>query len=450
MFETEGLIGTGAAPAVLSYLFHRIEDRLDGRPTLLIVDEGWLALDDEGFAGQLREWLKTLRKKNASVVFATQSLADIDGTAIAPAIIESCPTRLFLPNERAIEPQITAIYRRFGLNDRQIEILARATPKRDYYCQSRRGNRLFELGLEEFALAFTAASSKTDQAMIERVLAEHGRDGFVTGWLAARGLGWAADLIPGLIKQEGLVMTRRRHLSAVSALAIAIACTASPTSAQLIVFDPNNYAQNVLTAARALQQINNQITSLQNQAQMLINQAKNLASLPYSSLQQLEQSIQRTQQLLGQAQRIAYDVKQIDQAFSTTYAPVSTSASDQALIANAQTRWQNSVAGLQDALRVQATVVGNLDTHRKEMSALVSSSQGATGALQASQAGNQLLGLQAQQLADLTAAVAAQGRAQNLETAQRTAAQDQGREQLRRFLALGRGYQPSTIRMFHQ
>ena len=204
VFETEGLIGTGAAPAVLSYLFHRIEGQLDGRPTLLIIDEGWLALDDEGFAGQIREWLKTLRKKNASVVFATQSLSDIDGSAIAPAIIESCPTRLFLPNERAIEPQITAIYRRFGLNDRQIEILARATPKRDYYCQSRRGNRLFELGLDEFALAFTAASSKSDQAMIERVLAEHGRDGFVTGWLAARGLGWAADLIPGLIKQEGL------------------------------------------------------------------------------------------------------------------------------------------------------------------------------------------------------------------------------------------------------
>ena len=177
-FETEGLIGTGAAPAVLAYLFHRIEGRLDGRPTLLIVDEGWLALDDEGFAGQLREWLKTLRKKNASVIFATQSLSDIDGSAIAPAIIESCPTRLFLPNERAIEPQITAIYRRFGLNDRQIEILARATPKRDYYCQSRRGNRLFELGLGAVALAFTAASSKSDQAAIERLLAEHGRDGF--------------------------------------------------------------------------------------------------------------------------------------------------------------------------------------------------------------------------------------------------------------------------------
>lgn len=201
-FETEGLIGTGAAPAVLAYLFHRIEDRLDGSPTLIIIDEGWLALDDEGFAGQLREWLKTLRKKNASVIFATQSLSDIDGSAIAPAIIESCPTRLLLPNERAIEPQIAAIYRRFGLNDRQIEILARATPKRDYYCQSRRGNRLFDLGLSEVALALCATSSKTDQTAIAGILADHGRDGFLDAWLRHRGLPWAADLIPDLTNLE--------------------------------------------------------------------------------------------------------------------------------------------------------------------------------------------------------------------------------------------------------
>lgn len=197
-FEIEGLVGTGAAPTVLSYLFHRIGDRLDGRPTLLIIDEGWLALDDEAFAGQLREWLKTLRKKNASVIFATQSLSDIDGSAIAPAIIESCPTRLLLPNERSIEPQIAAIYRRFGLNDRQIEILARATPKRDYYCQSRRGNRLFELGLSEVGLALCAASSKSDQTAIAGIHAEHGSDTFLEAWLRHRGVDWAADLIPDL------------------------------------------------------------------------------------------------------------------------------------------------------------------------------------------------------------------------------------------------------------
>src|SRR4029077_3223391 len=201
-FETDGLIGTAAAPGVLSYLFHRVEDRLDGRPTLLIIDEGWFALDDQGFAGQVREWLKTLRKKNASVIFATQSLADIHESSIAPAIIESCPTRLFLPNERALEPQITSIYRRFGLNNRQIEILARATPKRDYYCQSHRGNRLFELGLSEVALAFTAASSKADQALIEQVLAEGGRDNFVPDWLKARDVAWATDLIPHLAELE--------------------------------------------------------------------------------------------------------------------------------------------------------------------------------------------------------------------------------------------------------
>ncbi|MCF8882730.1 conjugal transfer protein TrbE [Erythrobacter sp. SN021] len=194
-FETEGLTGSAAAPAVLSYLFHRIEGRLDGSPTLIIIDEGWLVLDSPAFAAQLREWLKTLRKKNASVVFATQSLADIETSAIAPAIIESCPTRIFLPNERAVEPQILAIYRRFGLNDRQIEILSRATPKRDYYCQSARGNRLFELGLGEVALAFTAASSKRDQLAIARIIENSGRKGFAAAWLRHRGLDWAADLL---------------------------------------------------------------------------------------------------------------------------------------------------------------------------------------------------------------------------------------------------------------
>ncbi|MCS3765603.1 MULTISPECIES: P-type conjugative transfer protein TrbJ [Bradyrhizobium] len=244
-------------------------------------------------------------------------------------------------------------------------------------------------------------------------------------------------------------MNRLRPLLVASVIAIAVAQRAREGKAQWIVFDPNNYVQNVLTAARELQQINNQITSLQNEAQMLINQAKNLASLPYSSLQQLEQSIQRTQQLLSQAQRISYDVQQIDRAFSTTYAPTSASMSNGLLVANAQTRWQNAVAGLQDAMRVQATVVGNLDTNRTQMSALVTASQGASGALQARQAGNQLLALQAQQLADLTATVAAQGRAQTLEAAQRASAQDQGREQLRRFLTQGQGYQSTTVQMFH-
>jgi type IV secretion system protein VirB4 len=194
-FETEGLIGSAAAPAVLAYLFHRLQRRLDGRPTLVLVDEGWLVLDDPGFGAQLREWLKTLRKKNASVVFATQSLADIEASPIAASIVESCPTRIFLPNERAQEPQSATAYARFGLNERQIELIATGQARRDYYCQSRLGNRLFELGLGPVALAFCAASSAADQTAIKALLAKVGPDGFASAWLAHRGLPWAADLV---------------------------------------------------------------------------------------------------------------------------------------------------------------------------------------------------------------------------------------------------------------
>ena len=249
-------------------------------------------------------------------------------------------------------------------------------------------------------------------------------------------------------------MKLRRSLSGRLAAALLIAPVAlapmlpAPAQAQWIVYDPTNYVQNVLTAARSLQQITNQITSLQNEAQMLINQARNLANLPISSLQQIQQSVQRTQQLLNQAQNIAYDVQQIDQIFQQKYGNVSLSASDQQLVSDARSRWQNTVGSLQDAMKVQATVVGNIDTNRTEMSRLVGASQGATGALQATQAGNQLLALQAQQLADLTAVVAANGRAQALTDAERAAAAEQGREQRRRFLTPGTGYQPGNARMF--
>lgn len=224
----------------------------------------------------------------------------------------------------------------------------------------------------------------------------------------------------------------------------------TPAHAWRIVFDPSNYAQNVLTAARTLEQITHQITSLQNEAQMLINQAKNLASLPFSALQQIQQSVQKTQQLLQQAQGIAFNVQQIDQMFSQKYGNVSISTTDQQLVANARSRWQNTVGGLQDAMRVQAGVVGNIDSNRTQMSALVSQSQGATGALQATQAGNQLLALQSQQLSDLVALLAANGRAGALTEAERAAAAEQGREQRRRFLTPGTGYTPGNAQMFNK
>ena len=195
-FETEALMGqAGVVAPVLPYLFHRLEERFDGRPTLLILDEAWIFLDHPLFAARIREWLKTLRKKNVAVLFATQSLADIATSSIAPAIIESCPQRILLPNDRAIEPQSRDAYARFGLNDRQIELVARATPKRQYYLQSTRGNRLFELGLGPATLAFCGTSDAASQARIDALIAEFGDAEFAARFLSSRGLDWAADLL---------------------------------------------------------------------------------------------------------------------------------------------------------------------------------------------------------------------------------------------------------------
>ena len=196
-FEMEELMHSKAAVmAVLHYLFARFDERFDGAPTLLILDEAWLFLDDPVFAARIRQWLKTLRKKNVSVIFATQSLADIKDSSIAPAVIESCASRIFLPNPQATEPQIRTIYEGFGLNSRQIEIVATAEPKRDYYYQSRLGNRLFDLDLGPATLAFAGASTPQDQRDIDRVLLDAGVPGFAGAWLRHRGLDWAADLLP--------------------------------------------------------------------------------------------------------------------------------------------------------------------------------------------------------------------------------------------------------------
>jgi type IV secretion system protein VirB4 len=202
-FEMDGLMQVKPLVLpVLTYLFHRLETRFDGRPTLLVLDEAWLFLDDPLFAARIREWLKTLRKKNVAVVFATQSLADIERSSIAPALLESCPTRIFLPNDRAIEPQAATVYERFGLNQRQIEIISRAAPKRDYYAQTARGNRQFELGLGPIALAFAGAGSPDDQRLVDRCLGASKPAGFASAFLRAKGLGWAAELLEGLTNPE--------------------------------------------------------------------------------------------------------------------------------------------------------------------------------------------------------------------------------------------------------
>lgn len=195
-FEMEELMNQkDLVPPVLTYLFHRLEARFDGKPTLLALDEAWVFLDNSLFASRIREWLKVLRKRNVSVFFFAQSLSDIIDCDIAPTIVESCPSRIFLPNPRATEPQQREIYRKFGLNDRQINIVGTATPKRDYYFQSRAGNRLIDLSLGPVGLSFCGAGSKQDLADIKSIITTASPNSFAVEWLKLRGLDWAADLI---------------------------------------------------------------------------------------------------------------------------------------------------------------------------------------------------------------------------------------------------------------
>jgi P-type conjugative transfer protein TrbJ len=222
----------------------------------------------------------------------------------------------------------------------------------------------------------------------------------------------------------------------------------TPAYAWRVVYDPRNHGENLLTAARSLDQINNQITQLQNEAQMLMNQARDLASLPYSALSELQASMQETQGLISEAQRLAYDVVDIERVFDARYGTAAGAGDADVMVGNARERWQTSVAGFEDALKVQAGVVGNIDTFRSQTETLVTRSQTAVGALQVAQAGNQLLALQSAQIADLTAAIAASARADALEAARVASAEEQARENLDRFLHYGTGYTPTRVRMF--
>lgn len=238
-------------------------------------------------------------------------------------------------------------------------------------------------------------------------------------------------------------------MAGVAALSLSLALAAPPAQA-LVVYDPTNYAQNLLQAARALEQIRNQVSSLQNEATMLLNQAKNLQQLPFSALADLQRDMSEITALLGQARRVAYDVEAIRREFQQNYpAAFDASATDQALTASARARWMNAMEAFRHVLDVQAGVVGTLGSTQAQAGQLVGRSQGAVGALQATQAGNQLLALQSKQLADLTALLAAQGRAAALEQARQGQSAAEAKERLRRFLAPGQAYQARPVRMFY-
>lgn len=195
VFELEHLMARGEKVVlpVLAYLFHRLEQRFQGQPTLLVLDEAWIMLGHPTFRAKIREWLKVLRKSNVAVIFATQSLSDLANSGIADVIFESCPSKILLPNPQAQTDALCSLYQAIGLNRRQIQIVSNATPKRQYYHLHPDGSRVFELGLTAPEMAFVGASGREDLARIRQLQKQNGRT-WPSTWLQERGQADAARL----------------------------------------------------------------------------------------------------------------------------------------------------------------------------------------------------------------------------------------------------------------
>ncbi len=199
VFEMEKLMTSGesnekAVTAVLLYLFRQIDKRLDGSPTLIPLDEAWIYLRHPLFRDYLRDWLKTLRKKNAAVLLATQNLSDVFNSQIRDVVLESCPTKVLLPNAEASNPASRNFYESLGLNDREIEIIQTALPKRQYYVVSAEGRRLISFGLGGVALSFVGVNGQEERDKADAVITAN-RDSWRASWLRQRGLGDWADWI---------------------------------------------------------------------------------------------------------------------------------------------------------------------------------------------------------------------------------------------------------------
>lgn len=195
-FEVEELMNMGERNLVpvLTYMFRRVEKRLTGAPSLIILDEAWLMLGHPTFRDKIREWLKVLRKANCAVILATQSISDAERSGIIDVLKESCPTKICLPNGAAREPGTREFYERIGFNSRQIEIVATALPKREYYVASPEGRRLFDMALGPVALSFVGASGRQDLKHIRALHTEYGAD-WPTHWLQQRGIAHAETLL---------------------------------------------------------------------------------------------------------------------------------------------------------------------------------------------------------------------------------------------------------------
>ncbi len=441
-FEMEELMHSKAAVmAVLHYLFARFDERFDGAPMLLILDEAWLFLDDPVFAARIRQWLKTLRKKNVSVIFATQSLADIkDSPGLRPQQPpdrnrrhRAAQARLLLP----IPPRQPPVRPRPGAGDAGLRGRIHAARPARHGCGARRSR--CQLRSVFPVRSRLAAPSRPRLGGRSVALVPRPRAGLPPYRQPPTG--------------EPAMKLHTPKLAALTVVCLLAFGIAQPAHALFgvgdIVLDPTNLVQNTLTAVRTLEQINNQIRQLQNEVQMLINQARNLASLPSSVVGQLRANLATTQRLIAQAKGLAYDVTSIDREFARLYPEkYAATVSGNQMYLDAQERWKNTLNGLQTTMQMQAQASQNLSDDESVLADLVGKSQSAEGALQAMQAMNQLLALQAKQSIQSQRLQITQDRAASLELARQAAAAERSREVRRRFLGEGTPYTPQSVNFY--
>ena len=221
------------------------------------------------------------------------------------------------------------------------------------------------------------------------------------------------------------------------------ALASAPPAYAVPVFDSANYSQNLLTAARTLQQINQQIRSLQNEAQMLVNQEKNLAKIDFPEMAALDKRLQDIDRLMGQAQSIDFGLDRLDeqfrQAFPTSFEHL---ARRDTRVATAKARIEAEMAAFRQAMSIQSGIARNVREDAEALKAIVDRSQGAAGGLQAAQATNQLLALTARQQFQIQLMMAAQFRAEALERARHGQIAREAQESTRRFLGDGKAWTP--------
>lgn len=207
-----------------------------------------------------------------------------------------------------------------------------------------------------------------------------------------------------------------------------------------VVFDPTNYGQNLLTAARTLQTVNNQIKQLQNEADMIVNQVKDLTKLDFDSRQQLNKLLGEISTLMDQAKAMSFDIQKADQIFKTQYPDDYSALSGQQIIQNAETLWKTSRASLHDALLMQSKIVETVRADTAMLDTLMRESQGAGGSLAAAQAGNQIIALSAKQTMQMQKMTAAQYRAETLERARRLQTERAAKVRHERFVGNASAY----------